>query len=98
VYNIAEALNTTGSSIDVITNILPTHYITVHQSAIRALAWIRVPPSSAGVSCSELDPTVIASAGYDGLECLTDVREGSGCVMNRTRGEQVCYLNFNHAK
>ncbi|KAH6902491.1 hypothetical protein BKA70DRAFT_1520930 [Coprinopsis sp. MPI-PUGE-AT-0042] len=30
-------------------------------------------------------PTVIASGGYDGVECLTDVREGRGSIMNRTR-------------
>jgi transcription factor C subunit 6 len=88
VYNIAGALEMTSTSIGTITNILPTHYLTVHQSAIRAIAWIRAPPaSSTGVPRTDQDPTVIASGGYDGVECLTDVREGSGCVTNRTRGE-----------
>jgi hypothetical protein len=31
-------------------------------------------------------PTVIASGGYDGLQCLTDIRELGGHVFNRTRG------------
>ncbi|KAG6860593.1 hypothetical protein C0995_009483 [Termitomyces sp. Mi166 len=69
-----------------ITDILPTHYITVHQSAIRALAWIRAPPAtSTGAPRTNGDPTVIASGGYDGMECMTDIREGHGSVMNRTR-------------
>ncbi|KAF8075956.1 hypothetical protein FPV67DRAFT_1558547 [Lyophyllum atratum] len=64
----------------------PTHYITVHQSAIRALAWIRAPPAtSTGAPRTDGDPTVIASGGYDGMECMTDIREGHGSVMNRTR-------------
>jgi transcription factor C subunit 6 len=29
---------------------------------------------------------VIASGGYDGLKCLTDIRESGGHVFNRTRG------------
>ena len=71
-------------------DIFPTHYMTVHQSAIRALAWIRAPPSSpSGAPRTDQDPTVIASGGYDGVECLTDIREGNGCVMNRTRGKPL---------
>ncbi|KAJ7935449.1 hypothetical protein B0H13DRAFT_476486 [Mycena leptocephala] len=67
-------------------NILPSHYLTVHQSAIRALAWVRAPPSwPSGATRLDGDPTVIVSGGYDGLECLTDIREGHGSVMNRTR-------------
>ncbi|KIK97454.1 hypothetical protein PAXRUDRAFT_10176 [Paxillus rubicundulus Ve08.2h10] len=67
-------------------SIFPTHFISVHQSAIRALAWIRVPPTnSAGVPITSGDPTVIASGGYDGVECLTDIREPHGNVVNRTR-------------
>lgn len=59
----------------------------MHQSAIRALTWIRAPPSGpSGEAQFDQDPTVVASAGYDGLECFTDVREGRGAVMNRTRG------------
>jgi len=62
--------------------------MSVHQSAIRALGWIKAPPySPSGSPCVDKDPTVIASAGYDGTECLTDVREGRGSVMNRTRGK-----------
>ena len=68
-------------------DVFPTHFIAVHQSAIRALAWIRVPPTDgSGVSNPSEDPTVIASGGYDGVECLTDIREPHGNVVNRTRG------------
>ncbi|KAF9218317.1 hypothetical protein BS17DRAFT_791722 [Gyrodon lividus] len=81
VYDIKNALASGDGS-----NILPTHFISVHQSAIRALAWIPVPPaSSTGVPATSGDPTVIASGGYDGVECLTDLREPHGNVVNRTR-------------
>ncbi|EAU88980.2 hypothetical protein CC1G_10676 [Coprinopsis cinerea okayama7 len=69
-----------------ITNARPTHYLNIHQSAIRALAWIQAPPCTvAGEASLDEDPTVIASGGYDGVECLTDIREGRGFIMNRTR-------------
>jgi hypothetical protein len=35
---------------------------------------------------------VIANGGYDGLQCLTDIRELSGHVFNRTRGTIIFYL------
>lgn len=96
-YNIAEALRLTPgatSSDNVITDILPTHYISVHQSAVRAITWLRIPPASTtGAFRTDKDPTVIASGGYDGVECLTDIREASGCVMNRTRGKQARCVN-----
>ncbi|KAJ6557279.1 hypothetical protein DFH09DRAFT_1163602 [Mycena vulgaris] len=67
-------------------SILPSHYLTIHQSAIRALVWIRAPPSwPSGGPRVNADPTVIVSGGYDGLEVLTDIREGHGSIMNRTR-------------
>ena len=69
------------------TDLFPTHYLTVHQSAIRALTWISTPSSGpSGEARFDQDPTVIASVGYDGMECFTDIREGRGAVMNRTRG------------
>ncbi|KAG6854374.1 hypothetical protein C0991_007365 [Blastosporella zonata] len=87
VYNLGPHLSDSGiSDSTLITDLLPTHYITVHQSAIRALAWIRAPPAtSTGAPRTDGDPTVIASGGYDGMECMTDIREGHGSVMNRTR-------------
>lgn len=81
VYDIGNALRTGQDR-----NILPTHYISIHQSAVRALAWIRVPPANgSGVPSTSEDPTVLATGGYDGLECLTDIREPHGNVVNRTR-------------
>ncbi|KAF7291665.1 Pre-mRNA splicing factor [Mycena chlorophos] len=66
--------------------LLPSHYITVHQSAIRAICWARSPPSwPSGEPRVDVDPTVICSGGYDGLECITDIRDGHGSIMNRTR-------------
>ncbi|KAN0116627.1 hypothetical protein V8E52_005771 [Russula decolorans] len=58
---------------------LPVGYYCVHQSAIRTLTWVRVPDRHGN------GPTVIASGGYDGLQCLTDIRELGGHVFNRTR-------------
>lgn len=81
VYDVGDALNR-----GIGPNLLPTHFISVHQSAIRAIAWMRVPPTSSnGLPTTSADPTVIASGGYDGVECLTDIREPHGHVVNRTR-------------
>ncbi|KAG2150679.1 uncharacterized protein EDB93DRAFT_1083923 [Suillus bovinus] len=67
-------------------DMLPTHYISIHQSAVRALAWIRIPPTDgSGVPSTSEDPTVLATGGYDGMECLTDIREPHGNIVNRTR-------------
>ncbi|KAF7297836.1 Pre-mRNA splicing factor [Mycena kentingensis (nom. inval.)] len=66
--------------------LLPSHYLTVHQSAIRTICWARSPPSwPTGAPRLNADPTIICSGGYDGLECITDIREGHGSIMNRTR-------------
>ncbi|KAH0582654.1 hypothetical protein H2248_010575 [Termitomyces sp. 'cryptogamus'] len=86
VYDLGPQLKEIDNDSALIMDILPTHYITVHQSAVRALAWIRAPPTTAtGGPRTNGDPTVIASGGYDGMECMTDIREGHGSVMNRTR-------------
>ncbi|KAF9462752.1 hypothetical protein BDZ94DRAFT_707255 [Collybia nuda] len=87
VYDIGPSLKSINSADNpMITDLIPTHYITVHQSAIRALAWIRAPPCwGSGLPRTDGDPTVLASGGYDGMECMTDIREGHGSVMNRTR-------------
>ncbi|KAH7906081.1 hypothetical protein BJ138DRAFT_1016773 [Hygrophoropsis aurantiaca] len=102
VYNIGEALRSADGRGEG-AGILPTHYIAVHQSALRALAWIRVPRTSRvggdhddGRRMHLDHPTVIASGGYDGVECLTDIREPHGNVMNRTRDiiPSVAYSAF----
>ena len=66
--------------------ILPMCYFCVHQSAIRALTWVRVPDRHGN------GPTVIASGGFDGLQCLTDIRDVGGHVFNRTRGDPLTLL------
>lgn len=72
----------------IIANLFPTHYLSVHQSAVRALTWVRAPPANPdGVFQTDKDPTIIASGGYDGLECLTDIRDSRVAAINRTRGE-----------
>ncbi len=75
--------------------LLPTHYFTAHQSAIRSLAWVRAPVYDAEGEETADDPTVIVSGGYDGVECVTDIRTMSGNVMNRTRGELCCLPAWN---
>ncbi|KAG2355859.1 hypothetical protein BDR07DRAFT_1492612 [Suillus spraguei] len=59
---------------------------TLKTCAVRALAWIRIPPTDgSGIPSISEDPTFLATGGYDGLECLTDIREPHGNVVNRTR-------------
>ncbi|KDQ50099.1 hypothetical protein JAAARDRAFT_142476 [Jaapia argillacea MUCL 33604] len=87
VYDIGEIIRNRVPSAD----ILPTHYLNVHQSAIRGLVWVPAPPSSAtGVPLTSEDPTVLASGGYDGVECFTDIREPHPNVFNRTRDVVTC--------
>ncbi|RXW16627.1 hypothetical protein EST38_g9226 [Candolleomyces aberdarensis] len=87
VYDFGRAIRSiVNPDTDTIINLRPSHYLAIHQSAIRALAWIQAPPYSAsGEPSLDDDPTVIASGGYDGVECLLDIREGRGAIMNRTR-------------
>lgn len=67
--------------------LFPTHYLVNHQSGVRAISWIRAPGTTPdGTPLTSEDPTVIASGGYDGVECITDIRELVGNIMNRTRG------------
>ncbi|KAG1890876.1 hypothetical protein F4604DRAFT_1888594 [Suillus subluteus] len=81
VYDIGHAVKTGQGP-----NMLPTHYISIHQCAVRALAWIRIPPTNgSGIPSISEDPTFLATGGYDGLECLTDIREPHGNIVNRTR-------------
>ncbi|KAF9075115.1 hypothetical protein BDP27DRAFT_1315519 [Rhodocollybia butyracea] len=87
VYDVGSALkqvdNTNALPIE---NLLPTHYINIHQAAVRALAWIRAPTSrSSGEPRFDEDPIILGTGGYDGLVCLTNIRSGHGSVMNRTR-------------
>lgn len=94
VYDLGRAIRSIVSpDAQTIVDLRPSHYLAAHQSAIRALAWIQAPPySSSGEPALDDDPTVIASGGYDGVECLLDIREGRGAIMNRTRGELSIYL------
>ncbi|KZT23993.1 hypothetical protein NEOLEDRAFT_1170475 [Neolentinus lepideus HHB14362 ss-1] len=93
VYDVAEAINS-----DIQSNILPIYYMSVHQSAVRGLAWVRAPLSSAtGTPLTSEDPTVLASGGYDGLECFTDIRDPHGNVFNRTRDVISCVANSVYA-
>ena len=73
---------------------LPTHYFTVHQSAIRSLAWIRTPVCDASGAETSDDPTVLVSGGYDGVETISDIRELRGNAMNRTRGTLPAVMVF----
>ncbi|KZV71848.1 hypothetical protein PENSPDRAFT_650271 [Peniophora sp. CONT] len=82
VYDIADALRS-GQPVH---DLLPSHYQYVHQSGVRAVSWVRAPPaSSSGEFRTDVDPTVIASGGHDGTECLWDIRDPGANVMNRTR-------------
>ncbi|KAI0647474.1 hypothetical protein C8Q79DRAFT_1068955 [Trametes meyenii] len=88
IYNVGKGLWSEGKPM------LPTHYFTAHQSAIRSLAWVRAPVISATGEVTEDNPTVVASGGYDGVECITDIREMGGNVVNRTR-DVVTTMEFS---
>ncbi|KAI0672794.1 hypothetical protein C8Q78DRAFT_1077122 [Trametes maxima] len=92
VYNVGKAF--IGDPLSVEKPTLPTHYFTVHQSAIRSLSWVRAPVISATGEVTGDNPAVIASGGYDGVECITDIREMSGNVVNRTR-DVVTTMEFS---
>ncbi|THH29848.1 hypothetical protein EUX98_g4355 [Antrodiella citrinella] len=83
VYDVGTALREGITGID--EHILPTHYFPVHQSAIQSITWVRAPTVSATGERTADNPTVIATGGYDGLECFSDIRERTGVIMNRTR-------------
>ncbi|KAF8604327.1 hypothetical protein BDV93DRAFT_522443 [Ceratobasidium sp. AG-I] len=55
--------------------LLPTHYISVHQSRIQSLRWIRLPaePNDPTID-PQANPTMIVSGGFDGLVYVTDLR------------------------
>ncbi|KAI0723855.1 hypothetical protein C8T65DRAFT_627670 [Cerioporus squamosus] len=92
VYNVAQALRA-GSQRST-QPLLPTHYFTAHQSAIRSLAWVRAPVYDVEGEMTSDDPTVVVSGGYDGVECVTDIRDMCGNVMNRTR-DVVTTISFS---
>lgn len=88
VFDVGTALNDASrGDTPTVSGILPTHYMTAHQSAIRSLAWIKTPPCDPiGRPILDQNPTTIISGGYDGQETLLDVRMGHAVSMNRTRG------------
>ncbi|PCH37809.1 hypothetical protein WOLCODRAFT_95877 [Wolfiporia cocos MD-104 SS10] len=92
VCNVGKALRNPANAI----YLLPTHYFNIHQSAIRTIAWVRTPTISTSGKRTADDPMVIASGGYDGVECLTDIRELTGNVMNRTRDvvNSLCFSTY----
>ncbi|KAI0362573.1 hypothetical protein OH77DRAFT_1467456 [Trametes cingulata] len=92
VYNVGKAF--VGEPFAPDKPLLPTHYFTVHQSAIRSLSWVRAPTVSATGEVTTDDPTVIASGGYDGVECITDIRDMCGNAINRTR-DVVTAMEFS---
>ncbi|CDO73671.1 hypothetical protein BN946_scf185014.g141 [Trametes cinnabarina] len=92
VYNVGDAF--AGKAAGDNQPLFPTHYFMAHQSAIRSLAWIRAPAISASGELTSDNPTVIASGGYDGVECVTDIRDISPNVINRTR-DVVTAMEFS---
>lgn len=73
---------------EAIIEILPQFCVSIHQSAIRAVTWLRVPPfSSTGSPVWDEDPVVIATGGYDGSQGFIDLRDAAMNEFNRTRGE-----------
>lgn len=79
-----------------ITAILPIHYFSPHQSAIRSISWIRAPGGSTEDEITADDPTVIVSGGYDGLLAAVDLRMPSANAVYRTRGIQSFGVFIRH--
>ena len=72
---------------EAITDILPQFYTSIHQSGVRAVTWLRIPPSSSSGSLLwDEDPVIIATGGYDGAQGYIDLRDGAMNEFNRTRG------------
>ena len=73
---------------EVVTDIPPQFYTSIHQSGVRAVTWLRIPPSSSsGGLLWDEDPVVIATGGYDGAQGYIDLRDGAMNEFNRTRGQ-----------
>ena len=68
---------------------LPSHFYNAHQSAIRSLTWVRAPTHSADAEITSDEPTVLISAGYDGILHAKDMRSPCGNDVSRTRGIYV---------
>ena len=69
------------------TGFLPQFYTSIHQSAVRAITWIRAPTTSTvGSPLWNEDPATIATGGYDGAQGYIDLRDGAMNEFNRTRG------------
>jgi len=81
------------------TGLLPSYYISLHQSAIRSITWICAPPVSATEEIEKTkDPTIISTGGFDGCLFFLDLREGGcvgGNVVNRTR-DTMNSIAFSH--
>ncbi|KAF9651500.1 hypothetical protein BDM02DRAFT_3091246 [Thelephora ganbajun] len=83
IYNISDYLKE-GKPLD--EDILPQFYTSIHQSAVRAVSWMRIPPSSpSGSPLWNEDPVIIATGGYDGAQGYIDLRDGVMNEFNRTR-------------
>lgn len=72
---------------EAITDILPQFYTSIHQSGVRAVTWMRIPPSSSGGPLWGDDPVIIATGGYDGAQGYIDLRDAAMNEFNRTRGQ-----------
>ena len=81
---------------EAIVDILPHFYASIHQSGIRAVTWMRIPPSSSsGGPLWDEDPVIIATGGYDGAQGYMDLRDATMNEFNRTRGRSQ-RSGFNH--
>ncbi|KAG9099884.1 hypothetical protein FRC06_004724, partial [Ceratobasidium sp. 370] len=61
--------------------LLPTHYISIHQSRVQSLTWVRIPSQPATPSQDE-NPTIVVSGGFDGHVYATDLRHPGGMGVN----------------
>ncbi|KAG8713104.1 hypothetical protein FRC08_013681 [Ceratobasidium sp. 394] len=68
--------------------LLPTHYISTHQSRVQSLKWVRIPSQPTDPNQDE-DPTIIVSGGFDGHVYATELRHPGGMGVSTYRCRDV---------
>ncbi|KLO14191.1 hypothetical protein SCHPADRAFT_325445 [Schizopora paradoxa] len=99
IYDIDLADLCSRSETSIFTDILPSYYVSVHQSAVRSITWFYAPPISASGEVEKTrDPTIVSTGGYDGCLNFLDLREAhysTGNVVNRTR-DVLNSITYSH--
>ncbi|KAH9980954.1 hypothetical protein BGW80DRAFT_1441577 [Lactifluus volemus] len=82
---IAAGLQMLKPSQALLSSTISAHALTLHAAVLPIGYFAHISLPSVRSPGFAYGPTVIASGGYDGLQCLRDIREVGGYVFNRTR-------------